>query len=310
MKKMLGFIAFFVGVFGIVYIFREDIGRFIYKKFILEGVEISTLTPNEYYQAKDYKYVQLTDDFIIKDKQQLLNAYYTIVDNGNDEFTLMCDRDYVDCLDDVAKLSHDQSTLSNINSFVHPYNSFASIETEYDSLGKVIVKVNRVYTSEDIRRINNKIKDIVTNYVGNITDKKEIIKKIHDYIINNTKYDSDRSDKKIVNYKSDTAYGPLFQGYGLCGGYTDAMALFLDYYDIPNFRIISENHIWNAVYLDNQWYHLDLTWDDPVSKNGKDVLEYTFFLITTEELEEIEKEQHLFDKDVFQEIVSKEETTK
>lgn len=303
MKKMLGFITFFVGVFGIVYIFREDIGRFLYKKFILEGVEISTLEPNEYYQAKDYKYVQLTNDFIIKDKQQLLNAYYTIVDNGNDEFTFMCDRDYVDCLDDVAELSHNQSTLSNINSFVHPYNSFASIETEYDSLGKVIVKVNKVYTGEDIRRINNKIKDIVTNYVGNTTDKKEIIKKIHDYIINNTKYDSDRSDKKIVNYKSDMAYGPLFEGYGLCGGYTDAMALFLDYYDIPNFRIISENHIWNAVYLDDQWYHLDLTWDDPVSKNGKDILEYTFFLITTEELEEIEKEQHLFDKDVFQEII-------
>lgn len=303
MKKMLGFITFFVGVFGIVYIFREDIGRFLYKKFILEGVEISTLEPNEYYQAKDYKYVQLTNDFIIKDKQQLLNAYYTIVDNGNDEFTFMCDRDYVECLDDVAELSHNQSTLSNINSFVHPYNSFASIETEYDSLGKVIVKVNKVYTGEDIRRINNKIKDIVTNYVGNTTDKKEIIKKIHDYIINNTKYDSDRSDKKIVNYKSDMAYGPLFEGYGLCGGYTDAMALFLDYYDIPNFRIISENHIWNAVYLDDQWYHLDLTWDDPVSKNGKDILEYTFFLITTEELEEIEKEQHLFDKDVFQEII-------
>ena len=300
---MLGFITFFVGVFGIVYIFREDIGRFLYKKFILEGVEISTLEPNEYYQAKDYKYVQLTNDFIIKDKQQLLNAYYTIVDNGNDEFTFMCDRDYVECLDDVAELSHNQSTLSNINSFVHPYNSFASIETEYDSLGKVIVKVNKVYTGEDIRRINNKIKDIVTNYVGNTTDKKEIIKKIHDYIINNTKYDSDRSDKKIVNYKSDMAYGPLFEGYGLCGGYTDAMALFLDYYDIPNFRIISENHIWNAVYLDDQWYHLDLTWDDPVSKNGKDILEYTFFLITTEELEEIEKEQHLFDKDVFQEII-------
>lgn len=310
MKKMLGFIAFFIGVFGVVYIFREDIGHFLYKKFILDGVEISTLEPNEYYQAKDYKYVQLTDDFIIKDKQQILNAYYTIVNNGNDEFTFMCDRDYIDCLDDVGEISNNKSTLSNINSFVHPYNSFASIETEYDTLGKIVIKVNRVYTDEDIININNKIKDIVTNYVGNITDKKEIIKKIHDYIINNTKYDSDRSDKKIVNYRSDTAYGPLFEGYGICGGYTDAMALFLDYYDIPNFRIISENHIWNAVYLDGQWYHLDLTWDDPVSKNGKDVLEYTFFLITTEELEEIEKEQHLFDKDVFQEIVPKKETTK
>ena len=177
MKKMLGFITFFVGVFGIVYIFREDIGRFLYKKFILEGVEISTLEPNEYYQAKDYKYVQLTNDFIIKDKQQLLNAYYTIVDNGNDEFTFMCDRDYIECLDDVAELSHNQSTLSNINSFVHPYNSFASIETEYDSLGKVIVKVNKVYTGEDIRRINNKIKILSLIMLVILLIKKKLLKK-------------------------------------------------------------------------------------------------------------------------------------
>ena len=80
------------------------------------------------------------------------------------------------------------------------------------------------------------------------------------------------------------------------------MALFLDYYKIPNFKIISENHIWNAVFVDNKWYHLDLTWDDPVSNNGKDVLEYTFFLISSDELNDIEKEQHVFDKEVFSEI--------
>ena len=133
---------------------------------------------------------------------------------------------------------------------------------------------------------------------------KEKIKAIHDYIINNTKYDSDRSDLKIVKYKSNIAYGPLIEGYGLCGGYTDAMALFLDYFNIPNFKIISENHVWNAVKINNKWYHLDLTWDDPVATSGKDVLEYTFFLINTKKLESLEKEQHIYDKNVFKEIAN------
>lgn len=146
------------------------------------------------------------------------------------------------------------------------------------------------------------MKEIITKQVKNAKDEREIIKIIHDYIINNTKYDSDKSDRNIEKYNSNIAYGPLLQGYGLCGGYTDAMAIFLDYYDIPNYKVISENHIWNAVYLNNKWYHLDLTWDDPVMKDGSNTLEYTFFLITTKELEEQATNQHIFNKSVFSEV--------
>lgn len=146
------------------------------------------------------------------------------------------------------------------------------------------------------------MKEIITKQVKNTKDEREIIKIIHDYIINNTKYDSDKSDRNIEKYNSNIAYGPLLQGYGLCGGYTDAMAIFLDYYDIPNYKVISENHIWNAVYLNNKWYHLDLTWDDPVMKDGSNTLEYTFFLITTKELEEQATNQHIFNKSVFSEV--------
>ena len=80
------------------------------------------------------------------------------------------------------------------------------------------------------------------------------------------------------------------------------MAIFLNYYNIPNFKVVSSNHIWNAVYLDGNWYHLDLTWDDPVIVDGSDTLEYTFFLITTDELEELETNQHVFDRKVFSEL--------
>ena len=146
------------------------------------------------------------------------------------------------------------------------------------------------------------MKEIITKQVKNTKDEREIIKIIHDYIINNTKYDSDKSDRNIEKYNSNIAYGPLLQGYGLCGGYTDAMAIFLDYYDIPNYKVISENHIWNAVYLNNKWYHLDLTWDDPVMKDGSNTLEYTFFLITTKELEGQATNQHIFNKSVFSEV--------
>ena len=75
------------------------------------------------------------------------------------------------------------------------------------------------------------------------------------------------------------------------------MAIFLDYYDIPNYKVISENHIWNAVYLNNKWYHLDLTWDDPISDIN--VNRDTYFLITTNTLEKINDDTHKFDKSIY-----------
>ena len=104
--------------------------------------------------------------------------------------------------------------------------------------------------------------------------------------------------------KLEAKYGPLIEGYGLCGGYSDAMSIFLDYYNIPNFKIISENHAWNAVKINNKWYHLDLTWDDPITTSGKDVLKHDYFLINTQKLYELESIQHNFDKEVFKEIAN------
>ena len=61
--------------------------------------------------------------------------------------------------------------------------------------------------------------------------------------------------------------------------------------------------MWNAVFLNNSWYHLDLTWDDPITSDGSDILEYNFFLITTKELQEIEQEQHNYDYNIYSELV-------
>ena len=56
-----------------------------------------------------------------------------------------------------------------------------------------------------------------------------------------------------------------------------------------------QNHVWNALKLNDGWYHLDLTWDDPITTTGQNLLEYHYFLITTNELLEKEKTQHSFD---------------
>ena len=301
MKKIISFL-FLITVLAATFYFREELSAAYLTHFSFTDKNVKLEYKNEYYRDYVYEYVKTTDKFNVKNKEELINVYYSVINSGIDKFTFFCSNQYDSCIDDVVALANNQETLSNINSFVHPYNSFSSIETKYDNLKRVTLKINKAYTNKQIEKINSKIEDIVKNNIKNTKDKKEIIKIVHDYIINNSKYDSDKSDKNIEKYKSNIAYGPLIEGFGLCGGYTDAMAIFLDYYKIPNFKIISENHIWNAVYLDNTWYHLDLTWDDPVTSDKSNILEYNFFLISTEELTELATNQHIYNKSVFSEL--------
>ena len=234
--------------------------------------------------------------------QDILNIYYTAINAGKTSFTFYCPKEYENCLIDVQSLANDQSKLSDINNYVHPFNGFSHIETEYDSLGRVTLNVIKNYSEEDIAVINNRIDELYPQLVNENLSVRDNIKSIHDYIINNTRYDSDRTDNNIIKYRSDTAYGPLFEGYAICGGYTDLMQLFLERLGVKSFRISSDTHVWNAVYVDNTWYHLDLTWDDPVASDGKDYLLYTFFLIDTQQLLNNEQTQHIYNQDFYTEL--------
>ena len=96
----------------------------------------------------------------------------------------------------------------------------------------------------------------------------------------------------------------VIDGLGLCSSYADAMALFLYEFDLNNYKIASDTHIWNLVYLDKQWLHIDLTWDDPVTNTGENKLDILFLLIYTDRLKELKVEQHDFDKDVYKEALN------
>ena len=302
MKRLitwLGLICIFAGV----YIGREELSRYFYE--LLRGnTNVVLEYSNKYTREHNYDFLKTTTKFDVENKTELLNVYYTILNSGIDEFSFFCNKKYKECINDVIYMNNHQEYLSSINSYVHPYNSFQSIETVYDTLGKVTLKIVKAYTKEQINEIEKKVQEIIDNKIKNTTDKKEIIKIVHDYIIENTKYDSDRSDKNIIKYASNIAYGPLLEGFAICGGYTDAMAIFLDRYNIPNISITSEEHIWNGVYINNKWYHLDLTWDDPIVSDGRQILDYTYFLISTKDLLEHEKLQHNFNKSVFPEFAN------
>ena len=296
---LFGLSMIFIGVF----VSKKDTIVAVFNTYLFGNEEEIVLEEkNSYYRDYDFEYVQNINHLIPNNYQDILNIFYTVLNSGQESFSFYCPKDYKNCIEDVQSVGKEEEILSSINNYVHPYNSFTFLKTEYDSLGKVIIKVKKTYSEEDIQLINQKIDEIYPKIVSNNNSITQNIKNVHDYIINHAKYDSKRSNQNIINYKSDTAYGPLFEGYALCGGYTDLMQLFLERMGLKNFKISSAKHIWNAVEIDNHWYHIDLTWDDPVVSDGKDYLEYSYFLINTKKLLEIGKAEHTFLQEYYPEV--------
>lgn len=300
MKKLIWFLVIII-LFILTFNYKEEILIYYNKFYESKNFIPTTLENNKYSRNYNFKYVSLTDNFLPNNKQDIMNVYYTVINSGMNEFTFYCKSEYENCLNDVKDIANNQTTISNINNFVHPYNGFKDLETEMESIGKVTIHVNRNYSDEMITILNYEIDKIINNNIKNNMSDREKLKIIHDYIINNTKYDQDRSDRNKINYKSDTAYGAIIEGHALCGGYTDAMMLFLERFNIKSYKKSSENHIWNYIYLDNTWYNLDLTWDDPVSQDGKDILDDKFFLIDNDKLLTLDKTEHIYDKTVYAE---------
>lgn len=132
-------------------------------------------------------------------------------------------------------------------------------------------------------------KQIIHNKTGN---DYEDIKMVHDYLVENIEYDTSLQEKNIYNI-----YGALIKGKCVCEGYARAFKYLLDGLGIESTMVIgkginssgqSENHAWNYVKLENNWYAVDCTWDDPVIIGGGYIgnsSKYRYFLKGKEDME-------------------------
>ena len=302
MKKILPLLVILIILVGILV--EKDKIYETYNTFILkQKIEnIKAPVTNEYYRENKFNYVQTTDDYVPDNKQELMNLIYTIISSGQTTYTFYCPTDYKDCIKDVNDIAENQSILSDINNFVHPYNSFKHIETTYDNTREVTITYTKNYTEEQIIEVNNRINYLFKKLYRPKDSVAVNLRRFHDYVANHAKYDSERADTNEFKYYSDIAYGPLIEGYALCGGYSDAIALYLDKMNITNYKVSSNDHVWNAIKINNKWYHLDLTWDDPITDTGQNYLIHDYFLITTQQLEKKAQEQHQFDKTIYSEL--------
>ena len=111
---------------------------------------------------------------------------------------------------------------------------------------------------------------------------KELL--VHDKLIAMCRY----SENQAYTYRS-TIYGVLCGKNAACEGYAKAAKYLLDRLKIPCYVVAghstppgsaSQSHMWDVVELDGKYYHLDLTWDDPVLEDGQNLIRHTYFNVT------------------------------
>ena len=130
--------------------------------------------------------------------------------------------------------------------------------------------------------------EILSRRTGNTYND---IKLVHDYLVDNVEYDSSISKPNIYDI-----YGALVRKESVCEGYARSFKYLMDELNIPCTLVIgtatnsqgqTENHAWNYVQINNNWYAVDTTWDDPIIiGNGtvSESIKYRYFLKGSSEI--------------------------
>ncbi len=124
------------------------------------------------------------------------------------------------------------------------------------------------FSAKDYPKMLQDMKDVaeklLTGVKGNdnLSDLEKLLI-LHDRLAVWTEYDVDFSTGEQMY----TAYGVLVAREGVCMGYTLAYDYLLEQIGIDNYYCQSDshNHAWNIVKLNEKWYHVDVTWDDPTN---------------------------------------------
>ncbi len=301
MKKLIILFAI-IGVFAVVILKLDKITDYT-SKIIDSTPSITIDKPNSYVYDRDYFYVQKSENFIPYSKQDIMNIFYSIFDNGYDTFTFYCPSEYAECMQDVEAITNDKPLMTNISNFVHPYNSFRKLKIVTGSLGEVNVIVTRDYSDDLKLSIDSQVDKILGEVTTEDMELEDKILAIHNYIIDHTSYDQENKNN------SSNAYGALIEGSAKCAGYADAMAIFLSVLGVPNYKVASEKHVWNALYINNEWLQIDLTWDDPIVDDGinlSETIRHKFYMIDTPTLLSYDTKEHNFDTNVYLELKEKE----
>lgn len=249
-------------------------------------------------QTQDGK--DIADGTVVNNEEEVIETLKMASNTLQPEVVLKCDYKIED-LDSLLKKASEINSLSSIKMEISTMGNITDLTASIRYLDSFVLQQARKnniasgrLTDKDIEVVN-KINEILSKTVkDSMTDyQKELA--IHDYLVLNCKYDYENYKNKTLPDESYTLYGLLIKGTGVCQAYAEAMEVLLNFAGVECSMVTGtangEGHAWNIVKLDNEYYMIDTTADDPTPDKAGAV-NYSYFNLTDSQL----AEDHIWDK--------------
>ena len=205
-------------------------------------------------------------------------------------------KDYSTVRKDEAILEEKYSTLFLTDSDVkiiftsyrndHPFYYFIRNSYSYGTYFKLYVDDDTL-NGDTRKQYDKNIIEMVDEYVGYAALKSseyEKAKIVHDLIVRDMEYAYDSDGNPLDQSYAHTVVGPATYGTGVCESYSRLYEMVMNVIGIDCIFVSgtgvttsgSEAHAWNIVKINNNWYYLDMTWDDNMSSTST---VYYYFLV-------------------------------
>ena len=122
------------------------------------------------------------------------------------------------------------------------------------------------------------------SHVAGVADPVEKARILHDYVVLNCEYDTRGIDNPLPIYR--TAYDVLVRHLAVCEGYVMGYRYLLSLAGIESEEVESDKmrHCWSYLHINGNWYHVDVTFDDPCFE-GKELVKdryvrHKFFMLS------------------------------
>lgn len=153
-----------------------------------------------------------------------------------------------------------------------------------------VLKPSYSYSEEERERRQKEIDKEVSGCLSGISENASDFEKIlyvFDYVVDTVEYDAQAEDNQNI-------YSVFVGKRSVCAGYSKAtqyllekLGVFCTY--VTGKTISGENHAWNLVLCEGDYYYVDTTWGDPVFQDdaeavAKDYTSYDYLCCNDEEL--------------------------
>lgn len=142
------------------------------------------------------------------------------------------------------------------------YYVWGGYSYSYSNNTVVRISIRYTMTAEEIRNSNANLEAAVSEFLRwadfSWSDMEKALY-INDYLARNCEYDT--------TYTGYTAYDALVEKRAVCQGYALAYQLLANKLGLSSVIVSSEtlNHEWNMVRIGDNYYHIDVTWNDPTA---------------------------------------------